>query len=98
MTGQLLNIAQAAAALDASVGSLGDESAAPTMAGCAPKPDGASGPDCQGFRRNADIAFAKNDPISRSGWFERLELDEGLLQVFGHRDFTARLACLWMPH
>jgi hypothetical protein len=35
MTGQLLNIAQAAAALDAWLGSLGDESAAPAMAGCA---------------------------------------------------------------
>ena len=38
MTGQLLNIAQAAAALDASLGSLCDESAAPAMAGCALKP------------------------------------------------------------
>jgi len=31
----------------------------------------------------------ENDPIFRSRWFERLELDEGLPQVFGHRDFAA---------
>jgi hypothetical protein len=46
-------------------------------------------PDRERFWGNANIAFAENDPILRSGWFERLELDEGLPQVFGHRDFTA---------
>src|SRR6516165_1900306 len=46
-------------------------------------------PDCQGFRRNADIAFAENDPIFRSARFERLEFDESLSQIFGHWDFTA---------
>jgi hypothetical protein len=35
MTGELLNIAQAAAALDAPLGRLGDESTAPAMARCA---------------------------------------------------------------
>ena len=36
----------------------------------------------------------KNDPIFRSGWFERLELDEGLPQVFGYRDFAAAALAL----
>jgi hypothetical protein len=35
MPRKLLNVAQAPAALDASLGSLGDERAAPGMAGCA---------------------------------------------------------------
>jgi hypothetical protein len=52
-------------------------------------------PDRERFWGNADIAFAENDPIVRSGWFERLELDEALPQVFSHRDFTA---ASWMPH
>jgi hypothetical protein len=54
MTGQLLNIAQAAAALDASLGSLGDESAPSAMAGCAFEAKLAikgQEPDRQSFRR-----------------------------------------------
>jgi len=35
MAGQLLNVTQAAAALDAPLGSLGDESSPAAMAGCA---------------------------------------------------------------
>jgi len=57
------------------------------MAGCTLEPEIAiqrQKPDRERFWGNADIAFAENDPIVRSGWFERLELDEGLPQVFGH--------------
>ena len=64
--------------------------AAPTMAGRALEAQMAierQKPDRERFWGNANIAFAENDPIFRSGWFERL--DEGLPQVFGHRDFTA---------
>src|SRR5215472_1809868 len=62
------------------------------MAGCALEAQIAiqrQKPDRERFWGNADIAFAENDPIFRSGWFERLKLDEGLPQVFRHSDFTA---------
>ena len=48
------------------------------MAGCALEPEIAidrQEPDCQGFRRNADIAFAENNSLFRNDRFERLELD-----------------------
>jgi hypothetical protein len=86
MTGQLLNVTKPPAALDPPFGSLGDESATPAMAGCALEAQIAiqrQKPDRESFWRNADIAFAENDPIFRRAWFERLELDESLSQIFG---------------
>jgi hypothetical protein len=81
MPRKLLNVAQAAAALDAPLGSLGDESAPSAMAGCAFEAKLAikgQEPNRQGLRGNADIAFAENDPIFGSGRIERLEFHEGL--------------------
>ena len=72
--------------------------AAPTMAGRALEAQMAierQKPDRERFWGNANIAFAENDPIFRSGWFERL--DEGLPQVFGHRDFAAASLALRCP-
>jgi hypothetical protein len=56
------------------------------MAGCAFEPGIAierQEPDRERFRGDADIAFAENDPIFRSGWFERPEVNESLSQIFG---------------
>src|SRR5262245_36461107 len=54
-------------------------------------------PDRERFWVNTDIALAEDDPIFRSGLFERLELDEGLPQIFGHGDFTAASLALGCP-
>jgi hypothetical protein len=54
-------------------------------------------PDRERLWGTADVALAENDPIFMSGWFERLELDQALPQVFGHGDFTAASLALGCP-
>ena len=61
MPGQLLKVTEAPTALDAPLGNLCDESAAPAMAGCALEPEIAiERQKPRALLGNADIAFAEN--------------------------------------